>query len=412
MRVISAVLLISCTLPATVASQSAIAFTNGRWFNGQGFEQRVMYAVNGVFQTQRPAAVDTMLDLQGGYVVPPFGEAHNHNIEGSSRTDVTLARYVAEGIFYVLNPNNLPRSVIILAGRINEPNAVDVIFAHGGLNVTGGHPYDLVQRNIGRGSWQTDDGEGAFYHTIADRAALDAKWPKIIAGKPDFIKIYLLYSNEYEERRQDTTARGVKGLDPSIVPDVVRRAHDAGLRVGAHIENVADFRTAVAAGVDIIMHMPGYGWRGSGDSAQHVLSDADANAAARRGTSVVTTLAFGQRASAPQKTPLQARRDALNAANLRTLKAAGVVIAVGSDNYGATSRSEVLYLSDLAVFTNLELLKLCTEATPVLIFPKRKIGALRTGYEASFVVLEQDPLQDFANVQRVVRRVKQGHLLP
>ncbi|MGH9201766.1 MAG: hypothetical protein ACRD2A_11090 [Vicinamibacterales bacterium] len=103
MRVISAVLLISCTLPATVASQSAIAFTNGRWFNGQGFEQRVMYAVNGVFQTQRPAAVDTMLDLQGGYVVPPFGEAHNHNIEGSSRTDVTLARYVAEGIFYVMN---------------------------------------------------------------------------------------------------------------------------------------------------------------------------------------------------------------------------------------------------------------------------------------------------------------------
>ncbi|MGH9201767.1 MAG: hypothetical protein ACRD2A_11095, partial [Vicinamibacterales bacterium] len=66
--------------------------------------------------------------------------------------------------------------------------------------------------------------------------------------------------------------------------------------------------------------MPGYGWRGSGDSAQHVLSDADANAAARRGTSVVTTLAFGQRASAPQKTPLQARRDALNAANLRTLR--------------------------------------------------------------------------------------------
>jgi imidazolonepropionase-like amidohydrolase len=64
------------------------------------------------------------------------------------------------------------------------------------------------------------------------------------------------------------------------------------------------------------------------------------------------------------------------------------------------------------VFTYLELLKLWCETTPSLIFPKRKIGALRDGYEASVVVLEQDPLQDFASVQRVARRVKQGHLFP
>jgi hypothetical protein len=342
MRFLSAVLCLSGILPTTAATQTAIAFTNGRWFNGRGFEPRVMYAVDGLFQTQRPGAVDTTIDLQGGYVVPPFGEAHNHNVEGSSRTDATLARYIAEGIFYVLNPNSLPRSRTAVADRSNKPNAVDVIFANGGLNVTGGHPFDLVQRNIGRGSWQTDDGEGAFYHSIDDRAALDDKWPKIVAGKPDFIKIYLLFSNEYAKRRGDTTVRGVKGLDPSLVPEIVRRAHDAGLRVGAHIENVEDFRAAVRGGVDIILHMPGYGWRGSGDSAQYVLSEADVAAAARRGMTVVTTLAFGQRANAPALTPLQQRRDALNAANLRTLKNAGVAIAVGSDNYGATSRIEAL----------------------------------------------------------------------
>jgi imidazolonepropionase-like amidohydrolase len=411
MRFVRTILALNSVITATVSAQPAAAFTNGRWFNGREFESRVMYSVNGRFATARPATIDTTIDLQNGYVVPPFGEAHNHNIEGSSRTDATLSRYIIEGIFYVMNPNNLPRSVTALGDRVNMPNAIEAIFANGGLNVTGGHPYDLVQRNIGRGSWQPDDGEGAFYHSIDDRAALDAKWPKIVAGKPDFIKIYLLFSNEYERRRNDTAVRGMKGLDPSLVQEIVRRAHGAGLRVGAHIENVHDFRTAVRAGVDMIMHMPGYGWLGSGDSTQFVLTEADATEAARRGTSVITTLAFGQRANAPSLTPLQVRRNAVNAANLRTLKAAGVRLAIGSDNYGATSRSEVLYLGDLGVFTSLELLKLWSEATPNLIFPNRQFAALRDGYEASFVVLAADPLQDFANVQRVLLRVKQGHLL-
>ncbi len=408
MRYALTLLMLSST---AAGAQSAIEFTRGRWFNGRDFDARVMYAENGVFQSRRPATVDTTIDLAGGFVVPPFGEAHNHNIEGSSRTDATLARYIAEGIFYVMNPNSLPRSSAAVADKVNKPNAVDVIFANGGLNVSGGHPHDLVQRNIGRGSWTLEDAEGAFYHTIDDRAALDAKWPAIVAGKPDFIKIYLLYSNEYAKRKDDSTVRGMKGLDPTLVPEIVRRAHEAGLRVGAHIENVADFRTAVASGVDAIMHMPGYGWLGSGDSAQYLLSEADAMEAARHRTSVVTTLAFGQRANAPGRTPSQVRRNAINAANLRTLKAAGVSIAIGSDNYGATSRSEALYLSDLAVWSNLELLKLWSETTPALIFPARKIAVLRDGFEASFVVLEQNPLDDFANVLRITRRVKQGNLL-
>ena len=401
-----------CALTTTVAAQPTIAFTGGRWFNGRDFETRVMYTANGLFQSERPARIDTTIDLAGGFVVPPFGEAHNHNVEGSSRTDMTLARYIAQGIFYVMNPNSLPRSAVAVKDRVNKPNAIDVTFANGGLNVTGGHPADLVQRNIGRGSWQADDGEGAFYHTIDDRAALDAKWPKIVAGKPDFIKVYLLYSNEYEKRRVDTTYRDVRGLDPALVPEIVRRAHAAGLRVGAHIENVYDFRAAVGAGVDMLMHMPGYGWRGSGDSAQYVIGAADAAEAARRRTAIITTLAFNQRASAPTRTALQIRRDDLNAANLRTLKNAGVTIAIGSDNYGATSLSEALYLSDLGVFTNVELLRMWSETTPALIFPRRKLGLLRDGYEASFVVLAEDPLQNFAAVQRVSRRVKQGHLLP
>jgi imidazolonepropionase-like amidohydrolase len=127
---------------------------------------------------------------------------------------------------------------------------------------------------------------------------------------------------------------------------------------------------------------------------------------------VITTLAFGRRANAANRAPAQLRRDALNASNLRLLNDAGVRIAIGSDNYRAHARSEALYVNDLRVFTNLELLKLWSEVTPSLIFPNRKIGELRDGYEASFVVLQADPLADFENTGRILLRVKQGRRLP
>jgi imidazolonepropionase-like amidohydrolase len=127
---------------------------------------------------------------------------------------------------------------------------------------------------------------------------------------------------------------------------------------------------------------------------------------------VVTTLGFGQRANDPDRTPALKRRDALNASNLKLLKEAGVRIAIGSDNYRAHSRSDALYLSDLGVFTNLELLKLWSEVTPRVIFPERMIGELRDGYEASFLVLQADPLTNFNNTARIWLRVKQGRLLP
>ena len=393
-----------CLCPGMLSAQR-IELRNGLWFNGQAFAPRTMFVVDGVFSSKAPAKVDSVIDLQRGYVVPPFGEAHNHNIAQSSRIDATLARYANEGIFYVLNPNSLPGDR--LEGRINKPGTLQAIFANGGLNVTGGHPWDLVQRNIARGTWSADKAEGSFYHTIDSLPDLERKWPRILAGKPDIIKIYLLYSNEHAQRRVGDH-KGYVGLDPKLAPQIVKRAHAAGLRVAAHIENAVDFKIAVDAGVDVIAHMPGYAWLGAGDSTQFQLTQELAKAAAARRVSVISTLGFGDRATDPKRTAAMKRRDALSAFNLKILKAAGVPVAIGSDNFGATSRSEALYLSDLKVFSNAELLRAWTEVTPRLIFPTRKIGRLQDGYEASLVVLDGDPLVDFENTTRVRMRMQQG----
>jgi imidazolonepropionase-like amidohydrolase len=403
-------MLISAALLATTdaaVAQTAMRLTNGRWFDGEGFRARTMYVVDGMLRDAAPARVDTTVDLQGGFVVPPFGEAHNHNIAQSSRIDAQLRRYAEEGIFYVLNPNSLPGDR--LTGRINVPGTLQAIFANGGLNVSGGHPEDLAKRNIARGSWRPEWAEGAFYHTIDSLPDLERKWPSILAGQPDLIKIYLLYTNEHDRRRAGQHG-GQIGLHPNLVQPTVNRAHAAGLRVAAHIENTADFMAAVSAGVDIIAHMPGYGYLGGADSAQFILTEDMARAAAARGVAVVSTLSFGRRANAPDRNVAQAQRDAIAARNLRTLKEAGVTIAIGSDNFGATSRSEALYLSDLAVFSNAELLRMWSMATPQLIFPQRRIARLAEGYEANLLVLDADPLADFANTGRIRLRMMNGQI--
>ncbi len=241
--------------PAAAQTPSRIALTNGQWFNGSGFEARTMYSVDGRFTATQPARIDSTLDLAGTWIVPPFGEAHNHNIDGAveERSRQALRRYVADGVFYV-----------------------------------------------------------KIQGTIDSEADLDAKWAQVLALRPDFLKINLWSAEEFERRKTDAKYFGMKGLDPALLPGIVARARQQRLRVSAHISNAADFHVAATLGV----------------------------------------------------------------------------------------------------FDALSLLRMWAETTPQAIFPERRIGLLRDGYEASFLALGGNPLEDSGNVRRIKLRFKQGILLP
>jgi imidazolonepropionase-like amidohydrolase len=148
------------------------------------------------------------------------------------------------------------------------------------------------------------------------------------------------------------------------------------------------------------------------DTRAYEVSVADAVRAAAQGTVVVTTLG-GFAALAPiGPDSLRRRRfDRLAVRNLRTLLRSGVRLAVGSDSYGDTSVREVFYLHGLGVCSNATLLRMWAEDTARAIFPGHRVGQLAPGAEASFLALAGDPLADFANVRRIVLRVKQGHVL-
>jgi hypothetical protein len=402
--------------PASPAPRPAVVrYVHGLWFDGMAFRSRTAWSVGDRLTFRAPQGSGSTVDLGGAYVVPPFGEAHNHNVENPDRIDALARKYLEHGIFYVKNPTNFPGVREKLAGKINVPGSIDVTFSNGGLTATDGHPLDVVRRNVTRGSWPVPEKEEGFYWIVDTVADLDRKWRRILEGRPDFLKTTLAYSEEFEKRRDDPAFFGWKGLDPKLLPEIVRRAHAAGLRVSAHVESAADFHNALLAGIDEINHMPGFRWAEDvrpHDVSAFEIAPEDARLAARKGTFVVTTIGeTGEVDPTGPKAELRAKSDALHRRNLRLLHGNGVPIALGSDEYRGDTVAEALYIHGLRAFDDRTLLGMWCETTARTIFPKRKIGALKEGYEASFLVLEGDPLKDFSNVTRIRQRVKQGRAI-
>lgn len=397
-------------------------FANGNWFNGESFESRTWYSVNGILSSQLPEAVDSVFDLGGGYILPPFGDAHCHLFDDSSSIASIVDKFLKEGVIYAADLNNSIAGRQAVADKVNIATSVDVAYANGAPTATMGHPMllyeslalglynpDAQRQNVGR-LRASRLRENDAYFIIDTEQDLDAKWPTILRGEPNLIKIALVNSEAFEESRQDESQILAYGLDPELARDVVERAHSEGLRVFAHVDTAFDFTVAVRAGVDVIAHLPGIAVRDlerSGEAAYTILHH-DAQLAAERGIVVTTTVSF---------MPPDRALSAIQRQNLRTLKKYGVPIAIGSDantfsfQSGAGPATEVMRLHELDVFSNLELLKMWVEITPQVIFPERRVGSLQDGYEASFVVLRDNPLEDFAHITGVAMLWKQGQRL-
>lgn len=372
-----------------------VRFVNGRWFDGSAFVARESVLVfEGRFVTKPPAEVETV-DLQGGYAVPAFADAHSHAFSDSSDVDVFMRRFLLAGVYFSKNPNNQGRQVASVRQRLAREKRVEVVFANGGLTSPGGHPVQIYEGS-GHGP-AVDSGERRFagdaYFEVADATALDKAWPRVLAGRPDFLKVYLEESEQHAARRLDAAFYGRRGLDPKLVPDIVRRAHAAKLTVSAHVTSAADFRSAVAAGVDEITHLP-----------MALLTADDARETARRGITVVTT-------SVSHK-PAPAAIGEIHRKNLALLKAANVKLALGTDHPTLNVIDEAENLLRIGAFDRAELLQLLCVATPRMVFPKRTVGSLAPGAEASFVVLAADPLRDLAALRNITLRVKDGVTLP
>jgi hypothetical protein len=405
--------------------------SGGWWFDGTGFVRQKLYVVNGVFQKKRPARVDKVIQLSDLYIVPPFGDAHSHAYDNPKTIADVVQTNLRDGIFYGLSLTNSIKGKRSVADQVNKPTSMDIAYSDAGLTATLGHPILSAEVTANGYSWdslganwsqllKSHTAEGDVYFVIDNLDDLEKKWPHIVASKPDIIKIFLLDTEHFEELGKSTTTIDDKGLDPSLVPAIVDRAHRSGLRVAAHVETAADFRVAVTAGVDLVAHLPGLAPKANEDPLRYELTDADAKLARDKKTAVVPTAWLAERLAAPKPwlsgaaaqadTAQLERAKQIQRHSLQTLLRHGVPIAMGADLF-ENAVSEAFYLQRLGVFDTRTLLMMWSQTTPQVIFPKRKIGRLAPGYEASLLGLSCNPLADFACTRKITLRIKQGQLL-
>ena len=384
-------------------------YTNGNWYDGNKFVERTVYVLNGRLSFTAPDQIDNTYDLAGTFVIPPFAEAHNHDLTTDFNPQERIAEYLRDGVFYAKMQSAFSKGFEKLAPHFNKPESVDVIFAFAPITGPGGHPVRIRELFFDRGFYEgifdsKDEMAGIGYIEVENRAELLRKWPDLVQQKPDFVKVMLSHSEEYDLRKDDPEFFGFRGIDPQLMPDLVELAHAEDLSVSAHVETAADFHYAVAAGVDEIAHLPGTDQR-------EIIRSKDAELAAENDVAVVTTISLTTKI----QDDLPRDYDTLMqqyTGNLQRLKDAGVRILVGSDMpYRDTSVGEAFLLHQLGIFTNQELLNMWCETTPRRIFPERNIGRLDEAFEASFLVLSGNPIEDFEQVRNIVLRVKQGHQL-
>ena len=406
------------------ARAETVQWRNALWFDGTGFVAGDRYSTDGVIVAGTPEKVDRIVELSGRHAVPPYGDAHHHGIDSTDGLDDKIIVFLEAGIFYVKNPNVIPDLITPeVRAKINRPDSIDVAFSNGGLTSPGGHPVPLHEYLASLGVFRgmgPEKMENHAWFAIADDQDLAAKWPLVLAGQPDFIKTFLLFSEEYEGTEplhRVTDNKPHKGLDPRVLRAIVERAHAAGLRVTSHIDTVRDFENAVAAGVDEINHLPQPDQRFSADLSAYVIGPRLARRTAERGITVVTTASTTERLSPSLPAAWIPAMRENQRANIRTLLAARVKLAIGSDGISGerrfvTARDEVRFLVAQRMMSPLQLLRAWSVDTAKTIFPKRKLGELRPGFEASFLILNGDPLADPANLEHIGMRVKQGLVLP
>lgn len=412
----------------TFLYSQTILFKNGLWFNGKEFVSGSFYSVNGIFKSKTTNRVDTVYNLSNKFILPPFADAHTHNLDGSFELQKQIQQYVKEGTQYVMVLTNYSSGAAANRPLFNKPGSLDVWYANGGITCTLGHPFMAYEpRAIGIYQWwdpnkfdtiiHSRTGEGKVYWFFDTKEDVDKKWNEYLSSKPDIVKIYLLDTKHHEILMHNGKA-GDKGLSEEVAAYVVKKAHDAGLRVAAHIETMDDFTIGLQIGVDIFAHMPFYGYNGKDSITYPTFSGDEIKIIKKKKVIVIPTASLNEvysvvyDVSNNYKGKFDSARFisviSFQKKMLSILKNAGFTIAIGSDRYGSSITQEYSYWFAQKLFDPLFIINTLCTTTPRVIFPKRKIGFLNKGYEASFIVLDKNPLEDWNNLKTVSMVIKQG----
>jgi imidazolonepropionase-like amidohydrolase len=243
----------------------------------------------------------------------------------------------------------------------------------------------------------------------------------VAAQKVDIVKI-----------RVDDNLGTTQKMTPEVYRAVIEEAHKRGLRVAAHLFYLADAKSLLASGADLVAH-----------SVRDADVDAELIAALKsRGVCVSPTLMREVSTFVYESTPAffsdpfflapanaewvstlrqPARQEAMRTSqsaqrykaalevakrNVKKLSDGGVPIAMGTDT-GPTGRFQGYFeLMEIemmvqAGLTPRQALASATRDAARCMKLDRELGTLEAGKRADFVVLDASPLTDIANIRRI-----------
>lgn len=403
-------------------------FENSKWLINNKFVSKTVYTQNGKFVSEKPVIIDSVIDLNNKFCIPPFGDAHTHNLDGTYGLQDMIMKYLKEGVFYVQVLGNNGQGAVN-SRPVLARTKLDVQYANGLLTSTYGHgfyPYEPMAMGIYapyqqimyadsiKKSRLVENKAYFFLDSIAD---VDKKWDLIMAYKPDLIKIVLNDAKNYITKRKIEKPDD-NGLSEEVATYIVKKAHQQGLRVYAHIETADDARLCAKIGVDALAHLPGYGWNGKEESKnKYCINQEDIKNFKKANITIIPTFNYDGTRTYDSNGNETINIENFNASIeyktwvLKRLKKADIPIGLGADSYGSTVMPEIDTLIKNKIFSNRELVEIYSKTTPQLIFPTRKIGEIKEGYEASFIVLEENPFKNIEAIKSIGLKIKQGVIL-
>jgi imidazolonepropionase-like amidohydrolase len=253
----------------------------------------------------------------------------------------------------------------------------------------------------------------------AARAAVD----EMAKRHPDIVKIWV-----------DSLGGTKPEMPPEIYRAVIEEAHKHHLRVAAHIYYLADAKTLVNDGVDVLAHsvrdkpvdqelMDAMKRRGvwylptfTVDESFYIYAEHPGfmqinffkDAIPPELLTMLSSDAYSQKVDHDPKTPEHKAAFAMDQKNLKALYDAGVLVGFGTDSGAMPTRipgfSEHRELEDMvqAGLSPMQAIVCATRSNAALLGIEATRGTLRPGKRADLIVLAANPLDDITNTRSIV----------